>query len=366
MAILHLDRLTKVYPGGVRALEDFSLSVEGSELVVLVGPSGCGKTTLLRLLAGLETPTSGRIVLSGRDLAGVAPAGRQVAMVFQEHALYPSRTVYENLAYPLRVLRRPAAEIADAVAHTARRLELLDVLDARPGELSGGQRQRVALGRALIRRPALFLFDEPLSSLDAGLRRQLRRLIKQLQREAGTPALYVTHDQEEALALADRLVVLDAGRMRQVGPPREIHDRPADRFVAGFVGDGMNFFEGQIETTGDGVRLCHAGGTIEPLHAPAAWAGRSVVLGFRPQMLRVGALEGCPQLSGRVTLIEYLGDRIGVTLDVSGVVLTACLDARQVCGEGQELTLSLPPEGCLWFEPGPAGKAISPGDPSSG
>ncbi len=180
---LHLERLSKTFPGGVRAVDDVSLTVPAGALVVLVGPSGCGKTTLLRLVAGLETPTAGRIVLSGRDLAGVPPADREVAMVFQDHALYPSRTVRDNLAFPLRLRRCPAGEIADRVRQAAGRLGLEDVLEARPGELSGGQQQRVALGRALVRRPALFLFDEPLSNVDAGLRRQLRQLVKQVQRE---------------------------------------------------------------------------------------------------------------------------------------------------------------------------------------
>src|SRR4051812_37600483 len=178
MPTLRIERLTKVYDNSVRALDAVDLTVDGNDLVAVVGPSGCGKTTLLRLLAGLETPTSGSVVLGGRDLAGVAPAQRRVAMVFQDHALYPSRSVRDNLAYPLRVADVPAAEAADAVGRAAERLGLTDVLDAKPGELSGGQRQRVALGRALVRRPALFLFDEPLASLDAGLRRQLRRLIK--------------------------------------------------------------------------------------------------------------------------------------------------------------------------------------------
>jgi ABC-type sugar transport system ATPase subunit len=361
MPTLRLDRLTKVYDNAVRARAGVDRTVEADELVALVGPSGCGKTTLLRLLAGLETPTSGGIVLNGRDLAGVAPAQRRVAMVFQDHALYPSSSVRDNLAYPLRLMRLPAHEVDEVVGRTAERLGLAGVLAARPGELSGGQRQRVALGRALVRRPSLFLFDEPLSSLDAGLRRQLRRLIKRLQREAGTPALYVTHDQEEALALADVLVVLDRGRVRQVGTPEEVHERPADRFVAGFVGAGMNFLEGRLERAEAGaLRFAHRGGVVEGVALPPAWAGRAVALGFRPESLRPHGGEGRPTLRGRVALVEYQGGRTDVTLDVSGAEVVASLAAGARCREGDEVTVSLAPDRCLWFEPGEQGRALAP------
>jgi ABC-type sugar transport system ATPase subunit len=357
MTTLQLERLTKVYEA-VRALDEVDLTIDGSELVAVVGPSGCGKTTLLRLLAGLETPTGGRIVLNGRDLAGVAPAERRVAMVFQDHALYPSRSVRDNLAYPLRLMRLPPAEVNETVRRTADRLGLTDVMDARPGELSGGQRQRVALGRALVRRPALFLFDEPLSSLDAGLRRQLRRLIKQLQREAQTPALYVTHDQEEALALADVLVVLDRGRVRQVGPPAEVYQRPADRFVANFVGAGMNFIEGRLEAIDGKVRFAHPGGVIG-VEMPAAWAGRAVALGFRPEALRLGEGEAGVRLRGTVRLVEYQGDRLGVTLEAAGATLLGSFPADANCREGDGVEASLAIDRCLWFESGPEGRLLA-------
>lgn len=321
MTVLHLDRLTKVYPGGVKALDSVSLSVQGHDLVVIVGPSGCGKTTLLRLLAGLETPTEGRIVLNGRDLSGVAPADRQVAMVFQDHTLYPSRTVRDNLAYPLQIRRVPTSEIDSSVRAVAERLGLLDALEVRPGELSGGQRQRVALGRALLRKPALFLFDEPLSSLDEGLRRQLRRLVKQVQRESNTPAVYVTHDQEEALALADTLVVLDAGRVRQIGSPRQVYERPADRVVAGFVGKGMNFVRAE-----DGT-----------------------LMGFRPEAARPGRIAGAIQFSGRVRLCEYLGDSVEVSIDSEAGELLLRLAPDEAPGVGDEFAFSVPSEKCRRF-----------------
>jgi ABC-type sugar transport system ATPase subunit len=256
-------------------------------------------------------------------------------------------------------MRLPAAEVAEAVRRTAERLGLADVMDARPGELSGGQRQRVALGRALVRRPSLFLLDEPLSSLDAGLRRQLRRLIKQLQREARTPALYVTHDQEEALAVADVLVVLDAGRVRQLGPPMEVYERPADRFVAGFVGAGMNFVEGRLEAAGCGLRFVHPGGSIDGVALPSAWSGRSVALGFRPESLSVGGGDGRATFRGRVSLVEYQGGRIDVTLDVGGAALVATFAADAACREGDEVAASLAADRCLWFEVGPQGRSLA-------
>jgi ABC-type sugar transport system ATPase subunit len=354
---LILDHLTKTFPGGVQAVDAVSLTVPDGALAVLVGPSGCGKTTLLRLVAGLETPTGGRIVLSGRDLTHVAPADRQVAMVFQDHALYPSHTVYENLAFPLRTRRRPAQEIDESVRAVARRLGLVPMLGARPGQLSGGERQRVALGRALVRRPALFLFDEPLSNLDAELRRQLRRLVKEVQREAGTTALHVTHDQEEALALADLLVVLDRGRVYQVGTPREVYHRPANRFVAGFIGPGMNFLDGRLVPRDGRVFFEDPVGPIEVGSALAPWAGQEVGLGFRPEAARPGG-TGQVALRGRVLLVEYLGDRVDVKLECRGGPVLLGLDAEQAVEVGQQMEVTVPLARCQWFEPGPTGKAL--------
>ncbi len=345
---LHLDRLTKTFPGGVRALDAVSLGVPAGALAVLVGPSGCGKTTLLRLVAGLETPDSGRIVLAGRDLAGVAPADRQVAMVFQDHALYPSRTVYENLAFPLRARRRAAAEIDEQVRRAADRLGLTSLLSSRPGQLSGGERQRVALGKALVRRPALFLLDEPLSNLDAHLRRQLRRLVRQVQADSGTTTLHVTHDQEEALALADLLVVLDRGRVQQAGTPSEVYHRPANRFVAGFLGPGMNFLDGRLLLQEERLVFEGAGVRVEVGQALAPWLGQAVGLGFRPEAARPGGTEGV-QLRGRVRLIEYLGDRMDVTLDGEGTPVQVRLDPEQAVRVGDELTIGVPLDRCGWF-----------------
>jgi ABC-type sugar transport system ATPase subunit len=363
---LLLEGVSKTFPGGAQAVREASLAVAAGELLVLVGPSGCGKTTLLRLVAGLEAPDAGRIVLAGRDLAGVGPARRDVGLVFQSQALYPGKTVYENLAFPLRVRGTPAREIDALVRGTAARLDLETVLQARPGQLSGGQQQRVALGRALVRRPALFLFDEPLSNLDPHLRRDLRQLIRRLQRELGRPAIHVTHDQEEALALADRLVVMSAGRLLQAGTPQEVYRRPVCRFVAGFLGSPpMNLVEGTLHRH-EG-RLHFASGnnldlTLEDEQAERLQtrAGQGIVLGVRPAALSLAPRSAeALSLIGRVVLLEHLGDRVDVAVQVGAVRLTARLEEGQGAREGEEVRLFFAPGACHWFEPGAEGRAIT-------
>jgi multiple sugar transport system ATP-binding protein len=341
-----------------------ALTVEDRELLVLVGPSGCGKTTLLRLIAGLDQPDSGRMVLTGRDLTGVQPADRNIALVFQNPSLYPSRTVYENLAFALRLKRLPRTEIDTRIRQMATRLGLQDVLSVRPGQLSGGQQQRVALGRALVRRPALFLLDEPLSNLDSALRRDLRQLLKQLQRELGTPAIHVTHDQEEALSLADRLVVMNAGRVLQVGTPTEVYREPGCRFVAGFLGSPpMNFLPGELIARDGRVEFS---GPARLDLSSTPWAGkllpqvgRSVVLGIRPEALGLApANSQAFSLSGKVHLVEPLGARTDVTVEVVGSRVTARLEVSHAPEVGEQVHLYLHPEACHWFEPGPEGPAL--------
>ncbi|MCC5987557.1 MAG: sn-glycerol-3-phosphate ABC transporter ATP-binding protein UgpC [Pararhodobacter sp.] len=236
MATITMDDLHKVYQGNVQAVTGISLDIADGEMIVLVGPSGCGKSTLLRMVAGLETITSGTLKIGERVVNNLEPADRDIAMVFQNYALYPHMTVYNNLAYGLRNRRFPKAEIERRVREAAEMLEIAPFLDRKPRQLSGGQRQRVAMGRALVREPAAFLFDEPLSNLDAKLRVQMRVEIRQLQRRLGTTSLYVTHDQLEALTMADRLVVLNGGVIEQVGTPMDVYNRPASVFVAGFIG----------------------------------------------------------------------------------------------------------------------------------
>jgi len=247
MPEINLESLTKTYPIGVRAVDHFDLHIATAEFVVLVGPSGCGKTTTLRLIAGLEEPSSGTVRIDGRSMAGVPAHERGVGLVFQRPALYPHRNVRDNLGFALRLARTSRAKRASVVAETVRLLELDDILDRYPAELSGGQQQRVALGRALARRPRIVLLDEPLSNLDMPARVELRRLLKTLHHQLPTTIIHVTHDPVEAMALADRLAVMNEGRLQQVGKPSEVYERPCNRFVAGFLGwPAMNLVDGRL------------------------------------------------------------------------------------------------------------------------
>ncbi len=309
---LELVDLGKTYPGGgAPAVQGVNLRVEDGEFIGLVGPSGCGKSTTLNLVAGLEEPTAGEVRLDGRRVNEQSPRERDVAMVFQSYALYPHRTVAGNLAFPLEVAGLPRAEITRRVGETAERLGLTPLLQRRPRELSGGQRQRVALGRALVRRPRLFLFDEPLSNLDAALRTEVRAELKKLHESLGATFLYVTHDQAEAMTLADRVVVMQGGRVQQVAPPRALYAEPANAFVAGFFGaPRINL-----------VRPETLGLAPEP-------GGRAVTLGVRAEDLELGGLEGegAPPppgaLAARVYLVEPLGAEAWVTVEREGERLT--------------------------------------------
>src|SRR6266576_3118588 len=256
MAEVQLTGVEKRFDG-VRVLESLDLVVADGEFVVLLGPSGCGKTTALRIIAGLEPPTAGRVLIGGRDVTNLSPRERDVAMVFQSYALYPHMSIEDNIGYPLRIRRVPERERATAVAAVAASLEISHLLKRRPRQLSGGQRQRVALARAIIRNPAAFLMDEPLSNLDAQLRVQMRLEIKRLQQDLGTTTLYVTHDQVEAMTMADRIAVLKDGLLQQLAPPLELYSRPANTFVARFVGSPpMNILAGSVS---EGVFRCAAG-----------------------------------------------------------------------------------------------------------
>jgi ABC-type sugar transport system ATPase subunit len=302
---LHIDRVSKRF-GETPVLNDIELAVPSGSFVVIVGPSGCGKTTLLRSLAGLEGIDSGAIRIAGRDVTDLEPSARNVAMVFQNYALYPTKTVYENMAYGLRLRRTPRVEIERRVKSAAGRLQIDHLLARRPSQLSGGQRQRVAMGRAIVREPSLFLFDEPLSNLDAALRNELRVEIKRLQRSLNVTTVYVTHDQHEAMTLADLLVVMRGGRIEQMGSPKAIYDRPMTRFAAGFLGtppmsfvpaslrNGRLLFDGRFElVVGAGQR--------------ASSAARNVDVGFRPEELAIVERGSRATLPARVDLVEELG-----------------------------------------------------------
>ncbi|MFH2127095.1 MAG: ABC transporter ATP-binding protein [Pseudomonadota bacterium] len=329
MSGLVLDNLHKSF-GPEKVLDGVSLSVEQGQLAVLLGPSGCGKSTILRLVAGLEEPDAGSISLGGRDLAGLAPKQRDVAMVFQSYALYPHLDVFGNLAFPLRMAHEPKAEIKRKVNQAAELLGIAGLLAKKPGQLSGGQRQRVAIGRAIVRSPRLFLFDEPLSNLDAQLRGEMRLELAALHRKLGTTMLYVTHDQTEALTLGQVIAVLHQGRVEQVGGPREIYQRPANRFVAGFLGfPPMNFFEGSLQ---DGRFVCPAPAFSLPVEGVAPGPA---VLGLRPEELTPG--EG--PLRGSLELVERVGGQSVLHLRAGEARFTATAPADFSAQTGAELSL---------------------------
>jgi ABC-type sugar transport system ATPase subunit len=307
MANLRIDRLNKSY-GAARVLADIDLAINDGEFLVLVGPSGCGKSTLLRMIAGLDGPSSGDIFIADRKVNALAPAERKIAMVFQSYALYPHMDVRKNMTFGLKFTGVPAAERERRVADAARMLQLEQLLSRYPRELSGGQRQRVAIGRAIVREPDVFLFDEPLSNLDAALRVSTRVEIARLHQLLKATIVYVTHDQIEAMTLADRIVVMNLGRIEQVGKPLDLYYEPANLFVAGFIGSpAMNFFPAEVESV-DGGQARVAGANIEPLTLPSAGlnAGAKLTIGVRPEHL--ASAGGDFRTSGTVELVERLGE----------------------------------------------------------
>ena len=331
MASIDLRQVRKVYPGNVTAIHELDLSIEDGELVVLVGPSGCGKSTLLRMIAGLETITDGTISIGEDVVNKKEPAERDIAMVFQNYALYPHMSVRQNLEYGLKNRGTPRDEIDRRVTEAAKILEITPFLERKPRQLSGGQRQRVAMGRAIVRQPKAFLFDEPLSNLDAKLRGQMRIEIRRLQRSLKTTSVYVTHDQLEAMTLADRLVVMNGGRIEQVGKPIELYDKPASLFVAGFIGSPpMNLLP-------IAALQAVAGGTM-----PSLPAGTDIV-GIRPDQVVVGSGEGIA-LSGTVELIEPVGGESHLYVRVEGIDQTLILvqQGRASVGEADKVDFVLP------------------------
>lgn len=350
MAEVKLDKLCKTYPNGVCAVRDVSLMVEDGEFLVLVGPSGCGKTTILRMVAGLETIDSGTLRIGGRPSNELAPKDRDLSMVFQNYALYPHMTVFENMAFGLRVRKTPNQEVDDRIGEVAKKLGLEGVLNRKPGALSGGQRQRVALGRAIARRPAAFLMDEPLSNLDARLRVDMRRELKLLRRELQTTTLYVTHDQVEAMTLGDRVCVLDEGEIRQIGTPREVYDHPADTFVASFIGSpAMNLIEGELSSEGDGD-IFRFGEMAIALKARTRKAEtENVILGVRPEELSLARTED-DGIRGRIEVVEDIGEARLLHLSVGDKLIVAKSPAREGIAEGEFVGLKLVPERCHLFD----------------
>jgi multiple sugar transport system ATP-binding protein len=319
MSSLELRNIEKSY-GKFHALKGTALVIEPGEFIVMVGPSGCGKSTLLKVIAGLEGIDSGQVMINGRDVTHAEPSDRGIAMVFQSYALYPHMTVAENMGFGLRMAKRPKAEIAAAVAQAAKILRLTDQLDKLPKQLSGGQRQRVAIGRAITRSPEVFLFDEPLSNLDAALRTQMRVELSSLHAELGATMVYVTHDQVEAMTMADRIVVMNAGRIEQVGAPLDLYRNPVNRFVAGFLGaPRMNFFNADLLAVSNGKAQLEAEavGRFEVVLEGEGISAGQVTVGLRPEALRLAKPGDAIRIPGVVRLTEQLGRETIAYVDAS-------------------------------------------------
>ncbi|MFO1060521.1 MAG: ATP-binding cassette domain-containing protein [Dongiaceae bacterium] len=357
MASVTLRQLKKLY-GEVPAVDGIDLEIADGEFLTLLGPSGCGKSTALACVAGLERPTDGAIVFDGRDVTDLEPHQRNVAMVFQDYALYPHMTVQQNMSFGLKQQRLDGATIDRQVAAAADLLGLGPLLQRRPAELSGGQRQRVAVGRAVVRNPAVFLLDEPLSNLDAALRVKTRTEIKRLQRELGVTSIFVTHDQEEAMVLSDRVAVIRSGRLQQIGPPMEVYREPRNLFVASFIGSpAMNLLEveagvadGAIAATLAGQRLTLPLATVAAGSLPRIGQRRKLLLGIRPTDLVVGAARD-QQLAGTVFLVEPVGPVTYVDVDLGGQVLKATCDPDAAPATGDRLLLGFASGRVRLFDP---------------
>lgn len=349
MATVTLNQAEKTYPNGYKAIHGIDLKIKDGEFTVLVGPSGCGKSTLLRMIAGLEGISSGEISIDDRIVNKVAPADRDIAMVFQNYALYPHMNNYDNMAYGLRNRGHSKAEIDSKVREAARILQLEELLERKPRQLSGGQRQRVAMGRAIVRQPKVFLFDEPLSNLDAKLRVDMRLEIKNLQQRLGVTSVYVTHDQVEAMTLADRLIVMNGGVAEQIGSPIDVYEKPATKFVAGFIGSpAMNFLTGRVSedrkhvTVGDGVML-DLDHDVE--------GGREVTVGIRPEHLSLVA-DGGGKINAGVRMVESLGAETLVYLNfgASADNVTLRLQGTHQFAKDHKLSLSVPADKIHLFD----------------
>ena len=398
MAHVDLQKVSKIYPGGIKAVDAVDLSIADQEFVVLVGPSGCGKSTTLRMVAGLEPISSGTIRIGDRVVNDVPPKDRDIAMVFQSYALYPHMTVYENMAFGLKLRKMPKAQIKQRVAEAAKILDIGHLLDRKPKALSGGQRQRVAVGRAIVREPAAFLFDEPLSNLDAKLRVTTRAELKRLHQRLKTTTIYVTHDQEEAMTLGDRIVAMKDGRIQQSDTPLQMYNAPANRFVAGFIGmPPMNFFDGAIKMV-DGQMMFEegrlenarvAGATEEASDGPvvligeltlpgngfrlpvprqlkdrlAGQVGRHVVLGVRPEHLGAKPMGGegeCCPLAVRLNVIEPLGNSMDVYVQTAlKDHVVARLEAQSGLHADSAMTLYADLRRVHFFEPGETGRNLT-------
>ena len=363
MAEVELDSVSKIYPKNVKAVDDFNLTAHDGEFLVLVGPSGCGKTTTLRMIAGLEEITSGSLRIGGKLANDLEPKDRDVAMVFQNYALYPHMKVFDNMAFGLRARKTPEPEVRARVSEVAEKLGLNSLLDRKPTALSGGQRQRVAFGRAIARMPAVFLMDEPLSNLDARLRVTMRRELAMLHRELGATTIYVTHDQVEAMTLGDRVCVMNEGVIRQVGTPKEVYDHPVDRFVGEFLGSpAMNFLEGE-KTDRDYSPCFSTGDFVLPLRQQLKNApfGKAI-LGTRPEDICLATSEGGDSrdglLEGTLEVLEDVGEARLLHVRVADSLLVARVSERPEVEVGSKVSLTVDSERCHLFDPD-TGKNLS-------
>ena len=347
MASVSLQHIYKIYTGGVTAVSDFTLNIEDKEFIVLVGPSGCGKSTTLRMVAGLEEISEGELFIGDKLVNDVAPKDRDIAMVFQNYALYPHMTVFDNMAFGLKLRKTPKAEIEQRVHEAARILEIEHLLDRKPKALSGGQRQRVAMGRAIVRNPKVFLMDEPLSNLDAKLRVQMRTEIAKLHQRLGTTIIYVTHDQTEAMTLGTRIVVMKDGVIQQVDTPQNLYDKPQNLFVAGFMGSPqMNFLDAEVAVSGDKAALKFAGQAIELPPAKSKklidgnYAGKTVTFGIRPENVyddeaRVSMAQAT--FEATINVYELLGAEVYLYFDLAGFPVTARVNPRTTARPGDKV-----------------------------
>jgi multiple sugar transport system ATP-binding protein len=361
MADVAFYEVDKVYDNGVQAVFDLTLDIHDGEFLVLVGPSGCGKTTALRMVAGLEDISDGTLSIGGRVVNDLSPKERDIAMVFQNYALYPHLSVAENIAFGLRLRKAPKQTINERVAWAAKLLDLTPYLDRKPKELSGGQRQRVAMGRAIVRHPQVFLMDEPLSNLDAKLRVQMRADIAKLQAELQTTTVYVTHDQVEAMTMGDRVAVMSQGRLQQVDAPQRLYDRPENLFVAGFIGTPpMNLLEGSVSVNGDVV--VHLGGNELPIPDQALandprlreWSGRNVIVGLRAGDLHPAqGVEGMPQIEANVEIVEALGGESMAyfKVDARQIEAESIADADELASEDEASVVGSRPNLVASFPP---------------
>ena len=352
MAGITLNGVKKIYPGNVTAVHDFNLEIEDKEFIILVGPSGCGKSTTLRMIAGLEDITEGEMYIGDRLVNDVAPKNRDIAMVFQNYALYPHMTVYKNMAFALKLRKIPKDKIKEQVHEVARILDIEELLQRKPKQLSGGQRQRVALGRAMVRNPAVFLLDEPLSNLDAKLRSTMRAELIKLQKKLQTTFVYVTHDQAEAMTMGDRIVVMHDGFIQQVDEPQQLYDYPCNLFVAGFIGTPpMNFMDGVVKK-GDNGYIVMAGGAAIPIlqerlpdESIAMYEGKEVTIGVRPEDLHLEqeymTLPTVAVLEAKVDIAEMMGSEILLYAAFNNKNLIAKVSVKNKLKPGDDVKLAV-------------------------